>query len=65
MQMRDDLTTVILLGYTIAGNESFSITNNSFENKKIYFRVSLAGSSTNYKEVNYVIKIANETPLQP
>jgi hypothetical protein len=52
-------------GYPIAGNENFSITNNSFENKKIYFRVSLAGSSTNYKEVNYVIKIANETPLQP
>ena len=50
---------------TITGaGGKFIIKNNSFENQKIYFRISLYSVST-YKEVSYTIKIANEVPLVP
>ncbi|MBR5647304.1 MAG: hypothetical protein IKX23_11745 [Treponema sp.] len=53
---------------TITGGNGgkFIIKNNSFENQKIYFRISLDKDSVStYKEVNYTIKIANEVPLVP
>ena len=53
---------------TITGGNGgkFKIKNNSFENQKIYFRISLDKKSVStYKEVSYTIKIANEVPLVP